>query len=229
MPDMKTLTINGVKYNIKDDTARTALSMKAGVAEENTFSGTNIFTQGPFLPITTNISWFNGATSNIIGFINETQYTGNAATATKTTQDGDGNVISTTYAKLLEANKWSEQQYFKAVKLVYEKYISSYISGTVHVPSMSVIHYVATGAFTLNLANIVGNLKARESTVFTAYIESSADYPLTITNVGTLKYIGSASDVAITSAGLLLNILMMKDESDTVTSIVQASKLEGGA
>ena len=77
MPDMKTLTINGVKYNIKDDTARTALSMKAGVAEENTFSGTNIFTQGPFLPITTNISWFNGATSNIIGFLNEAQYTGN--------------------------------------------------------------------------------------------------------------------------------------------------------
>lgn len=150
-------------------------------------------------------------------------------TATKATQDGDGNVISTTYAKVSEENKWSEQQSFKVVKLGYEKYISSNISGTVHEPSTSVIHYVATGAFTLNLAGISNNLKARESSVFTAYIESSADYPLTITNAGTIKYIGSASDVAITSAGLLLNILMVKDESDTVTSIVQASKLEGGA
>ena len=150
-------------------------------------------------------------------------------TATKATQDGDGNAISTTYAKVSEENKWSEQQYFKAVKLGYEKYISSNISGTVHVPSTSVIHYVATGAFTLNLAGISNNLKARESSVFTAYIESSADYTLTITNAGTIKYIGSASDVAITSAGLLLNILIVKGASDTVTSIVQASKLEGGA
>lgn len=150
-------------------------------------------------------------------------------TATKATQDGDGKVISTTYAKVSEENKWSEQQYFKVVKLVYEKYISSNISGTVHAPSTSVIHYVATGAFTLNLTNISNNLKARESSVFTAYIESSADYPLTISNAGTIKYIGSASDVAITSAGLLLNILMIKDASDTVTSIVQASKLEGAS
>lgn len=150
-------------------------------------------------------------------------------TATKATQDGDGNAISTTYAKVSEENKWSEQQYFKAVKLGYEKYISYNISGTVHVPSTSVIHYVATGAFTLNLAGISNNLKARESSVFTAYITSSADYPLTITNAGTIKYIGSASDVAITSTGLLLNILMTRDASGNLTSIVQASKLEGGA
>lgn len=156
-------------------------------------------------------------------------FIGNADSATKAKQDGDGNVISTTYAKTSVENKWIEQQNFKKARLVYEKYISSNISGTVHVPSMSVIHYVATGAFTLNLSDIVDNLKARESTVFTAYIESSADYPLTITNAGTIKYIGSASDVAITSAGLLLNILMMKDASNTVTSIIQASKLEGGA
>ena len=61
--------------------------------------------------------------------------------------------------------------------------------------------------------------------MFTTYIKSNADYPLTITNAGTIKYIGSASDVAITSAGLLLNILMMKDNSGNLTSLVQASKL----
>ena len=170
-----------------------------------------------------------GNSGTNLASIKAKEFIGNATSATKATQDGNGNVISTTYAKLLEANKWSEQQYFEVARLRYEKYISSNIIGTVHVPSTSVIHYVATGAFTLNLASISNNLKARESSVFTAYIESSADYPLTITNAGTIKYIGSASDVAITSAGLLLNILMMKDESDTVTSIVQASKLEGGA
>lgn len=173
--------------------------------------------------------FLNGAGKSGLASVVAKEFIGNATSATKATQDGDGNVISTTYAKVSEENKWSEQQYFKVVKLGYEKYISSNISGTVHVPSTSIIHYVATGAFTLNLSNIVDNLKARESTVFTAYIESSADYPLTITNAGAIKYIGSASDVAITGAGLLLNILMMKDESNTVTSIVQASKLEGGA
>lgn len=150
-------------------------------------------------------------------------------TAAKATQDGDGNVISTTYAKISAANTWEEQQDFKYAKLGYEKYLSSKVSGTSNTPSLSVMHYVATGAFTLNLAGISNNLKARESSVFTAYIESSADYTLTITNAGTIKYIGSASDVAITSAGLLLNILIVKDASDTVTSIIQASKLEGGA
>ena len=42
---------------------------------------------------------------------------------------------------------------------------------------------------------------------------------------GVVKYIGKASDVAITSAGLLLNIMMLKDARGNVTSIVQASKL----
>lgn len=229
MPDMKTLTINGVKYNIKDDTARTALSMKAGVAEGNTFSGTNIFTQGPFLPITTNISWFNGATSNIIGFINETRYTGNAETATKATQDGDGNVISKTYANLLFGNSWVGQQNFEQVRLGYETYSSPVGGGGGNMPQLSVMHYRTTKAFNLDLSHLSTALEIEASTVFTAYIESTGDYTLTIHNAGTIKYIGSASDVALTKAGLLLNILIMKDAEGNVTSIVQASKLEGGA
>lgn len=133
------------------------------------------------------------------------------------------------YAQKSTANTWEEQQAFKYAKLGYEKYASPKVSGTGAAPSLSVAHYIATEAFTLNLNKLSTNLEIKESSVFTAYIESSADYPLTITNAGTLKYIGSASDVAITSAGLLLNILMMRDTNDVVTSIVQASKLEGGA
>lgn len=149
--------------------------------------------------------------------------------ATKARADEAGNIIADTYAKSSAANIWKEQQDFKEVKLGYEKYLSRKISTTSSSPTLSLMQYEATGAFTLNLSRFSTGLQISESTVFTAYITSSADYPLTITNAGTIKYIGSASDVAITSAGLLLNILMMKDESNTVTSIVQASKLEGGA
>jgi hypothetical protein len=133
------------------------------------------------------------------------------------------------YAKKNTANTWSAQQSFKQVLLGAERYLSPVVSGSSNTPQMPVMHYIATGAFTLSLLKIAASLEVRNSTVFTAYIESSADYSLTITDAGTLKYIGSASDVAITSAGLLLNIMMLKDASGNLTSIVQASKLEGGA
>ena len=109
--------------------------------------------------------------------------------------------------------------------LEYEKYVSYVISGAANQPASSVMQYTATGAFTLDLSSISSKLATKEATVFTTYIKSNANYTLTITNAGTIKYIGSASDVAITSAGLLLNILMMKDSSGNLTSIVQASKL----
>lgn len=150
-------------------------------------------------------------------------------TADKAKSDGEGNVITETYAKKDTANKWNALQSFKQVLLGAERYLSTVVSGTSHTPQMSVMHYRAIGTFTLNLQKIEASLEPSNSSVFTAYIESSADYPLTITNAGTLKYIGYASDIAITSAGLLLNIMMLKDASGNVTSIVQASKLEGGA
>ena len=146
-------------------------------------------------------------------------------TADKAKSDGEGNVITETYAKKDTANKWNALQSFKQVLLGAERYLSTVVSGTSHTPQMSVMHYIATGTFTLNLQKIEASLEPRNSSVFTAYIESSADYSLTITNAGTLKYIGSASDVAITSAGLLLNIFMTKDADGNVISIVQASKL----
>lgn len=150
-------------------------------------------------------------------------------TADKAKSDGEGNVITETYAKKDTANKWNALQSFKQVLLRAERYLSTVVSGTSHTPQMSVMHYIATGTFTLNLQKIEASLEPSNSSVFTAYIESSADYPLHIETAGALKYIGSASDIAITSAGLLLNIMMLKDASGNVTSIVQASKLEGGA
>lgn len=246
MPDMKTLTINGVKYNIKDNIARTALETKASFEGENIFSGQNIFTAGLYLPAPAQVIWINGAPNNRIGYINESQYTGNAATATKATQDSIGNNIVDTYAKKTElagfavtndVNTWTERQTFNEAsfnealltkaRIVKEVYQSDYLNGTTVTPAKSIICLTATGATTLDMSTIVAKCLAsvKQTTIFTAYITSTADYTLTITNAGTIKYIGSASDLAITSAGLLLNIMMLKDASGNVTSLVQANKL----
>ena len=129
------------------------------------------------------------------------------------------------YAKTSGANTWTAEQSLNNVNITYERYTASFVSGTSATPTTSAAVYTATGNFTLNLNSIADTLINGQSTVFTAYINANADYALSVTNAGTLKYIGSASDVAITSAGMLLNILMTKDASGNLTSIVQASKL----
>lgn len=131
------------------------------------------------------------------------------------------------YAKTSVANTWTAEQSLSNVNITYERYTASSVSGTSTsaTPTASTAVYTATGNFTLYLNSIASNLANGQTTVFTAYINANADYTLTITNAGTIKYIGNASDVAITSAGLLLNILMLKDNSGNLTSIVQASKL----
>ena len=141
------------------------------------------------------------------------------------------------YAKTSSANTWTARQTFTEsiseacsitnARIVRETYFLMEANAATVVPARSVLRLVATGATTLNMSTIVANCLPDNSTstIFTAYIKANADYTLTITNAGTIKYIGSASDVAITSAGLLLNIMMLKDASGNVTSIVQASKL----
>lgn len=128
------------------------------------------------------------------------------------------------YAKTSVANLWTARQKFHDLMLYQEKYTTYVVNGS-DTPTTSTMLYTATGAFTLNLATLAGALSAGQSSVFTAYFAANANYTLTITNAGTIKYIGNASDVAITSAGLLLNIMMLKDNSGNLTSIVQASKL----
>lgn len=122
-------------------------------------------------------------------------------------------------------NTWRAQQSFNLATLGYEQYSAPYSSTNSVSPSTSAASYYATGAFTLNLSTLSALLGSNQSTVFTAYITAGGNYALSITNGGTIKYIGEASDVAITSAGLLLNILMTKDSYGSLTSIVQANKL----
>lgn len=174
--------------------------------------------------------------------------TGTAAAATKATQDGAGNVIATTYIKTVNnlkpdasgnvnvnssssgvststANTWTAQQDFQYLGVAFERYNSANINGASVTPNTSMAVYVASGAFTINMATIASRLSYNQATVFSAYITSDADYALTISDAGTVKYIGSASDLAITSAGLLLNILMSKDGTGNLISIIQANKL----
>lgn len=131
------------------------------------------------------------------------------------------------YAKTSVANTWTAEQSLNNVNITYERYTASSISGTSTsaTPTASTAVYTATGNFTLYLNSIASKLANGQTTVFTAYINANADYALSISVTGVVKYIGNASDVAITSAGLLLNIMMLKDASGNVTSIVQASKL----
>ena len=145
------------------------------------------------------------------------------------TPDSNGNVnISTSSGGGVSTstqNVWTAQQSFDLALLSTEKYKTDYASGNSVKPTKVTAVYNATGSFTLDLTNFSYLLSIGQSLVFTAYIKANADYPLTITNAGTLKYIGGASDVAITSAGLLLNIFITLDNSGNKTSIVQASKL----
>lgn len=129
------------------------------------------------------------------------------------------------YVKTSGQNTWSAQQVLNLATLGYEQYRTPYSSTNSVSPSTSAASYYATGAFALNLATLAALLSSNQSTVFTAYITAGGDYALSITNGGTIKYIGEATDVAITSAGLLLNILMTKDSNGSLTSIVQANKL----
>lgn len=172
-----------------------------------------------------------------------------AYAATKATQDGEGNTIATTYIKFINgngpdasgnvnvsagggggvstsvANTWTAQQNFQRLKFSFESFATSRISGTYDSPAASVATYNVTGALTLDMSILTGMLANGEATLFTAYIASNASYALSITNAGTLKYVGSAADLAITSSGLLLNVLLSKNTSGDVTTIAQASKL----
>ena len=129
------------------------------------------------------------------------------------------------YVKTSGQNVWRAQQTFNLATLGYEQYTTPNSSTSSVSPSTSAASYYATGAFTLNLATLSALLGSNQSTVFSAYITAGGDYALSITNGGTVKYIGEASDVAITSSGLLLNIFMTKNSSGALTSIVQANKL----
>lgn len=176
--------------------------------------------------IPTNVSSF----TNDAGYLTQHQsLDGYVKSVNNTKPDSNGNVTITVSGgggvSTSTQNVWTAQQSFNLALLGVEKYTTAYANGNSVKPSSVTAVYNATGSFTLDLANFSHLLSTGQSLVFTAYIKANADYPLTITNGGTLKYTGNSSDLAITSAGLLLNIFITLDNSGNKTSIVQASKL----
>lgn len=221
-------------YATKSDISGVVKSVNGTKPDSNgnvtiTVSGGSNVTVDTTLSATSNNAIANKAVYNALnGKLDKT------GTAEYATRDGAGNIITDTYAKksevsggvsTSESNTWTAQQNFHDLMLDREKYTTYVVNGTSDTPITSTMVYAVTGAFTLNLATLAGALSASQSSVFTAYFAANADYSLTISNAGKLKYTGSASDVAITTSGLLLNIWMSKDGGGTLTSIVQASKL----
>lgn len=215
--------------------------------------GTDIYSGFALMGATSTIAWRQG--SHPVGSINATNYTGTAAKATQdgagnvitetyatkadvsgvvksvngTKPDTDGNVSITVSGgdgvSLSAENTWTGKQTFQKMKFNFESYNAPRISGAIDNPSESVAVYNVQGDFTLDMSELAGLLNNGDATLFTAYITANGAYTLSITNAGTLKYVGNASDLAITVNGLLLNILLIKNSSGDLSSVVQASAL----
>lgn len=215
--------------------------------------GTDIYSGFALMGATSTIAWRQG--SQPMGSINATNYTGTAAKATQdgagnvitetyatkadvsgvvksvngTKPDTDGNVSITVSGgdrvSLSAENTWTGKQTFRKMKFGFESYNAPRISGGTDNPSESVAVYNVQGNFTLDMSVLAGLLNNGDATLFTAYITANGAYTLSITNAGTLKYVGNASDLAITVNGLLLNILLIKNSSGDLSSVVQASAL----
>lgn len=207
-------------------------------------SGGSNVTVDTTLSATSNNAIANKAVYNALN--GKLDKTGTAEYARK---DSAGNVISSTYIKTVnnvkpdasgnvtiavsggggvstsESNTWTGKQTFQKMKFNFESYNAPRVSGATDNPSESVAVYNVQGNFTLDMSGLAGLLNNGDATLFTAYITSNGSYTLSITNAGTLKYVGSATDLAITVNGLLLNILLIKNSSGDLSSVVQASAL----
>lgn len=134
------------------------------------------------------------------------------------------------YAKTSIENIWTPFQTFHNIGIKFEKYGFSTVTGESDMPTTSTAIYTITSSnFTLDLTALFAPLMPGESTVFTAILTSNADCALSIINAGNIAYVGSASDIGISSTGTLLNIYMFITENNDMYSVVQANKVEGGA
>ena len=173
----------------------------------------------------------DGAGNNIVDtYAKKTDISGMVKTVNGTAPDSAGNVAITVSGggggvSTSESNTWTGKQTFQKMKFNFESYNAPRISGTIDNPSSSVAVYNVQGNFTLDMSVLAGLLSNSDATLFTAYITANGAYTLSITNAGTLKYVGNASDLAITVNGLLLNILLIKSSSGDLSSVVQASAL----
>lgn len=215
--------------------------------------GTDIFSGFALSGAATNIRWREGA--QFVSSINAANYSGTARAATHdgagniivdtyakktdisgvvksvngTAPDDSGNVTITVTGGVStsSANTWTAVQEFYNTKTFRTCHTGYFVEGTSDTPVTDTMWYTTNGDFTLNLSNFAMLLGTYESIVFSAYFTADADHALTISGAGTMTYIGSASDIAISGSGTLLTVWMIKN-SNGVVSIVQAHKLGSG-
>ena len=207
--------INGNGWNGGARLTGAPTAPTAAVGTNTTQIATTEFVQAA---IPTNVSSFTND-AGYIKSVNNIKPDSNGNVNISTSSGGGGGVSTSV------ANTWTAQQNFQRLKFNFESFATSRISGTYNSPAKSVAIYNVTGALTLDMSTLAGMISNGDTSIFTAYIASNGSYALSITNAGTLKYAGSAVDLAITASGLLLNIFLTKNASGVVTSIAQATKL----
>lgn len=205
--------INGNGWNGGAQLTGTPTAPTAAVGTNTTQIATTAFVHSA---IPTNISSF----TNDAGYIKSVNNTKPDSNGNVTITVSGGGGVSTS-----ESNTWTGKQTFQKMKFNFESYNAPRISGATDNPSSSVAVYNVQGNFTLDMSTLAGLLSNGDATVFTAYITANGSYTLSITNAGTLKYAGSATDLAITANGLLLNIMLIKSSSGVLSSVAQASAL----
>lgn len=128
-----------------------------------------------------------------------------------------GNNSITPITSLANVAKTNQDNNFSAVQTVPSlhtpreemPYQWNTTTPTNHVARMSV-----SGNTTINLSNIFSNLPmGNYIAVYTCFIYSSGSYSLSITGADAIYYIGSASDCALKSPAVLLNVLCWRGGS----------------
>ena len=162
-------------------------------------------------------------------YAKKTDISGVVKSVNGTAPDASGNVTITATGGVStsSANTWTAVQEFYNTKTFRACHTGCFVEGTSDTPVTDTMWYTTNGDFTLNLSNFAMLLGTYESIVFSAYFTADADHALTISGAGTMTYIGSASDIAISGSGTLLTVWMIKN-SNGVVSIVQAHKLGSG-
>lgn len=168
--------------------------------------------------------------SNDSGYLTEHQsLDGYVKTVNNTAPDENGNVTITVSGgggvSTSKSNTWTGKQTFREMKFKFESYSAPRSSGAFDNPFSSVAVYNVQGDFTLDMSSLAGLLSNGDATLFTAYITSNGVYTLSIVNAGSLKYVGSASDLAITANGMILIIMLIKGSNGDLSTVVQASAL----
>lgn len=249
--DLTVGTINGVDVTAIDTTYAKKADVNAALADKMNIA--DVLSGFVLLGGATNIRWREG--TQFVGSINAANYSGTARAATHdgagniivdtyakkadisgvvksvngTAPDDSGNVTITVTGGVStsSANTWTAVQEFYNTKTFRTCHTGYFVEGTSDTPVTDTMWYTTNGDFTLNLSNFAMLLGTYESIVFSAYFTADADHALTISGAGTMTYIGSASDIAISGSGTLLTVWMIKN-SNGVVSIVQAHKLGSG-